>query len=208
VSGLEGTAALLPEPIDDGRASEADARRLRLQHTQEFEAFVENSYHVVERIIRAACWDREMAEDALHEAYLHARVQWPKIRDYGHPIGWVITTARNKIRNEHQRRLREAAVAPEDLPPTPRHADIADTWEAQDALRAWLHQLPPRQAEVFQMTREGFSNQEVALILGLAETSVRFYKAAAKRRLRESAEAAGFSDSASRRSRGGGHESR
>ncbi|MFJ8579036.1 RNA polymerase sigma factor [Micromonospora sp. NPDC093277] len=205
--GVEGTAALIPEPADSETARKAEAARLKAEHDQEFEVFAENNYHTVERILRAGCWDREVVQDALNEAYLHARVQWPKLRTYAEPIGWVIITARNKIRKERQRRQREAAVAPEDLPPAP-HPDIADVWEAQETLRTWLHQLPSRHAEVFQMSREGFSNQEIARVLGLAENSVRSYKLAARRRLRELAEEAGYTDSESRRRRGGSRGSR
>ncbi|WP_247669388.1 RNA polymerase sigma factor [Micromonospora sp. H61] len=200
--GVEGTAALTPEPVDSEAARRAEAARLKAEHDKEFAAFAEVSYHTVERILRAACWDREVVQDALNEAYLHGRVQWFKIRTYTEPIGWVIITARNKIRKELHRRQREAAVAPEDLPPAP-HTDIADAWEAQETLRTWLHHLPSRHAEVFQMSREGFSNQEIARILGLAETSIRSYKLAAKKRLRELAEEAGYTDSESRRRQGG-----
>lgn len=200
--GVEGTAALTPEPVDSEAARRAEAARLKAEHDQEFAAFAEGSYHTVERILRAACWDREVVQDALNEAYLHGRVQWFKIRTYTEPIGWVIITARNKIRKELQRRQREAAVAPEDLPPAP-HTDIADAWEAQETLRTWLHHLPSRQAEVFQMSREGFSNQEIARILGLAETSIRSYKLAARKRLRELAEEAGYTAPEGRRRQGG-----
>ncbi|MEU8220452.1 RNA polymerase sigma factor [Micromonospora taraxaci] len=202
MTGVEGTAALTPEPVDGRAACRAEAARLKAEHDREFATFAEGSYHTVERILRAACWDREMVEDALNEAYLHGRVQWPKIRTYAEPIGWVIITARNKIRKELQRRQRESAVAPEDLPPAP-HTDISDAWEARETLRTWLHHLPLRQAEVFQLSREGFSNQDIARLLSLAENSVRSYKLAARKRLRELAEEAGYTDSEGRRRQGG-----
>ncbi|MEU8259465.1 RNA polymerase sigma factor [Micromonospora sp. NPDC048999] len=205
--GVEGTAALTPEPADSEAARKAEAARLKAEHDQEFADFVEDSYHTVERILRAGCWDREVVQDALNEAYLLGRVQWPKIRTYTKRAGWVITTARNKIRKDGERRQREAPVAPEDLPPEP-HPDIADVWAAQEALRAWLHQLPSRHAEVFQMSREGFSNQEIARVLGLTENSVRSYKVAARKRLRELAEAAGYTESKDRSRQGGSRGSR
>ncbi|WP_329017610.1 sigma-70 family RNA polymerase sigma factor [Micromonospora rifamycinica] len=204
---IEGTAALTPEPAGMSTLRQADAARLKAEHDQEFAAFAEDSYHTVERILRAECPDREVVEDALNEAYLHGRVQWHKLRGYAKPIGWVIVTARYKIRQDRHRRQREAAVAPEDLPPTPQ-PDIADVWEAQEALRTWLHQLPARQAEVFQMDREGFSNLEIARILGLTENSVRSYKVAARRRLRELAEEAGYPGPDGGRRQGGSRGSR
>lgn len=207
MTAVEGSAALKPEQLDSEAARKAEAARLKAQHDQEFAVFAEETYHTVERILRAGCPDREVVEDALNEAYLHARFQWAKICTYSAPIGWVIITARNKIRKERQRRQREAAVAPEDLPPV-RHSDVADAWEAQETLRAWLHRLPSRHAEVFQMSREGFSNQEIARILGLADNSVRSYKQAAKRRLRELANEDGYTSSESRRRPGGSRGSR
>ena len=173
-------------------------------YAEEFLVFTENSYHIVERGLRAWCFDRELVEDALHEAYLQGRVQWPKIRDYVEPAGWIVIVARNKILNEQSRRQREAARAPENLPPVPQPGP-ADAWEAQDLLRGWLHQLPPRHAEVFQMDREGFSNEDIARLLGLADISVRSYKAAAKSRLRQLAEAAGFVHPDTGRRSGGAH---
>lgn len=205
--GAEGTAALIPESADGETAGKAEAARLKTKHDQEFAGFARDTYHTVERILRAGCADYEVVHDALHEAYLHGRDKWAKLRTHTKPIGWVIITARYKIRKEWQRRQREAAVAPENLPPTP-HSDITNAWEAQETLRVWLHQLPSRHAEVFQMSHEGFSNKEIARVLGLTENSVRSYKLAAKRRLRELAEKAGYTDSQSRRRQGDSRGSR
>lgn len=199
---VDNAAALTPEPADDNQARAAAAARHKAQHDSEFRAFTEATYHTVERILRSWCWDRDAVQDALHEAYLHGRVQWSKIRDYTEPVAWVIKTARNKLLNEHDRLQRVTAMAPEELPPSDL-PELADAWEVQETLRGWLQQLPPRHAEVFQMSREGFSNQEIALVLGLADISVRSYKTAAKRQLRELAEKAGYTDSDSRRRRGG-----
>ena len=201
MSTVDGSAALAPEPADDAAA------RLKTEYDLEFQHFTEGSYHTVERILRARCPSPEVVQDALHESYLRCRVQWSKIRTYTEPIGWVITTARNKILKEYERLQREAAMAPEALPPVPQ-PDVADVWGAQDLLRGWLQQLPPRHAEVFQMSREGFSNREIAAVLGIAEISVRSYKAAAKGQLRRMAERAGYTDSDSRRRQGGDRGSR
>ncbi|GLW33000.1 RNA polymerase sigma factor [Actinoplanes regularis] len=198
MSAVDGSAALIPQPDDGEEARRAEAGRLKKKYDEEFVVFTEQSYHLAERILRAWCWNREALEDALHEAYLHGRVQWSKIRDYRDPIAWIITTARNKLLNEHDRRQREAVMPPEVLP-VGTHSDLTDAWEAQETLRGWLQQLPARHAEVFQMSREGFSNQEIARILGLADNSVRSYKVAARQQLRQLAEEAGYTDSKSRR---------
>ncbi|GAB3056256.1 RNA polymerase sigma factor [Micromonospora schwarzwaldensis] len=207
MSDIEGTAARTPDAAGSADARKAEGARLKAEHDQEFAAFVEDSYHSVERILRSVWWDRELVADALHDAYLRARDKWPNLREHVRPIGWIVCTARFHILKDRERRQREAAVAPEDLPPAP-HSDIADEWEAQETLRSWLLQLPARHAEVFQMHREGFSNREISRILGLTENSVRCYKAAAKRGLGELAEKAGFTRSDGRRRQGESRGSR
>jgi RNA polymerase sigma factor (sigma-70 family) len=194
VNVVDGSAALTPEPAGEQELQQAEAAQLKKFHDEEFDSFTKQTYHTVERILRARCRDREMVQDALQEAYLHGRVQWVKIRTYTKPIAWIIKAARYKILNEHDRRQREAAMPPDDLPPGPQ-ANLADAWEAQETLRSWLQQLPPRAAEVFQMSREGFSNDEIARILGLADNSVRSYKTSALQQLRQLAKADGYQGS-------------
>ncbi|GAA0562379.1 hypothetical protein GCM10010172_51990 [Paractinoplanes ferrugineus] len=207
MSVVDGSAALLPEPADEEAAQQADDARLKEIYDEEFGTFSVQSYRIAEGILRAGWRDHEAVKDALQTAYLHGRVHWPKIRSYTKPIAWIITTARNRLLKEHDRGRRETATAPEDLP-TGAQPSLADTWEAQETYRGWLQQLPPRHAEVFQMSRHGFSNEEIARTLGLADTSVRHYKAAANRQLRQLAEQAGYKDSDSRRRPGGAHGSR
>jgi RNA polymerase sigma factor (sigma-70 family) len=203
VSVVDGSTALMPEPPDE----EADEARLKAIYDEEFGAFTVQSYNIAEESLRAGWRDHEAVKDALQTAYLHGRVNWPKIRSYARPIGWIITTARNRLLKEHGRCQRETAMAPEDLP-AGSQPNLTDRWEAQELLRGWLQQLPPRQAEVFQMSRHGFSNDEIARTLGLADASVRHYKAAANRQLRQLAEQAGYTDSDGRRRPGGAHGSR
>ena len=176
-SPAEGAVARVAESADDEAVSKA-------LHDAEFQDFAESTYQTVKGIVSAWCWDRQMVEDALHEAYLEGRVQWPKIRTYRKPIAWVIKTARFKVRHEYRRLERQAGTAPQDLPSTAQ-ADPADDWEAQQLLWDLLRRIPPRHAEVFVMSQEGFTNHDIARILGLAEMSVRSYKAAAIKRLKE-----------------------
>lgn len=202
MTAVNGSVALTPE--DDGRES---AALLQAMYSAEFEEFTESKYHDLERILLAGCPQRELVKDALHDALLLARAEWPRIRTYARREGWVIITARHKILKEHGRLRRESAMAPEDLPPAP-HPDVADAWAARETVQNWLQRLPPRHAEVFRMSRVGFSNHDIAVLLGVTESSVRFYKSAAKTRLREMAVEAGYSVPEGRRRRGGSRGSR
>ncbi|WBB52323.1 RNA polymerase sigma factor [Verrucosispora sp. WMMD573] len=208
MTGVEGTAALTPEPADREAMRKAEAARRKAEDDQQFAAFYEASYHQAERALSARCRDRGLVEDALNEAYHVGRIKWSMLREHVKPAAWVIKTARFKIMKAEQRQRRENAVAPEELPPSAPHPDVADVWEAQETLRTWLRQLPPRHAEVFQMDHDGFSIQDIARILGLTESSVRCYKAAAKKRLRELAEEAGYTDSEGPRRKGDSRGSR
>ncbi len=82
MTDIKGTAALTPDPDDNDALREAEAARLKAVHDREFAEFTEGSYHTVERILRARCRDRQAVEDALHEAFLHGRVEWSKLRDH------------------------------------------------------------------------------------------------------------------------------
>jgi RNA polymerase sigma-70 factor (ECF subfamily) len=64
--------------------------------------------------------------------------------------------------------------------------------EARDLLAELLRQLPRRQSEILQMSLDGWSDEEIARVLGVAYNTVRTYKRVAKQRLRRIAEEAGF----------------
>jgi len=187
MSRVDGTVARVPEPGDDEAA-------LKARHDAEFASFTESTYHAVEGILRSSCRDRDMVYNALAEAYLTGRAKWVQVRTYDKPIAWMITAARYKLRTEQERqrtRVRRESTATRDLPSVTSGVP-GDAYEAQELLRAWLQKLPPRQAEVFQLVRLGFTNAEIARTLGLGEWSVRSYKSQALKRLRELAEEAGY----------------
>ncbi|MFI5843992.1 RNA polymerase sigma factor [Catenuloplanes sp. NPDC051500] len=158
-----------PEHLDD-------------RYDTEFNELVFQTYAKAEGVLRLGGDHQDLVRDALHEAYLIARRKWAEIREFEAPLGWVIKTAHNVLRREKAKATRETAL-PAELPGAP--GTPADSWEAEQLRRHWLGQLPPRQARVFELAEDGFSNPEIGRILGLADSSVRFYKHAARRRLRE-----------------------
>ena len=187
MSRVDGTVARAPEPADDEAA-------LKALHDAEFASFAESTYRTVEGILQASCRDRDMVYNALADAYLLGRAKWFHIRTYDNPIAWVITVARFKLLREQDQqrtRVRREAAAAQEFPPVPRGVP-GDAFEAQEQLWAWLQNLRPRQVEVFKMTRLGFTNAEIARTLGVGDWSVRSYKAAALKRLRELAEEDGY----------------
>ncbi|MDR7277398.1 RNA polymerase sigma factor [Catenuloplanes atrovinosus] len=162
-----------------------EGERLDDQYDAECNALIEETYARAESVLRLGGDHSDLVREALHEAYLIARRRWVEIRGFEAPLGWVIKTAHHVLRREKSKAGRET-VLPEELPGG--MVTAADSWEAEQLRRYWLDRLPPRQAQVFALSEQGFSNPEIGRILGLADTSVRFYKHAARRRLQELAE--------------------
>ena len=70
------------------------------------------SYGRLLAILGARTRDIAAAEDALAEAFASALRVWPERGVPGNPEGWLVTTARNTLLNDHRhRQVREAAAA-------------------------------------------------------------------------------------------------
>jgi RNA polymerase sigma-70 factor, ECF subfamily len=95
-----------PDPQDARRAAEQVARA---------------SYGKLLSILCARDRDLLAAEDALSDALLAAIKVWPETRVPANPEGWLVTTARNRQRNEFRAKAVRRAAEPElirrfDLP--------------------------------------------------------------------------------------------
>ncbi|MFC6021798.1 RNA polymerase sigma factor [Plantactinospora solaniradicis] len=165
-----------------------------------FEEFCQQNIVQVERFLSSQCADRGLVEDAVQEAFITARDKWEQIRDYEKPLAWMYKTARYKLLVLRRRYRQDVVLGLDEVPPE-RLAEPADSAEARELLRGWLPQLPPRQAEVFTMAFDGWSDLEIAQVLGIAYNTVRAYRQEARRRLKELAQEAGF-DSPAGRGRG------
>ncbi|MFC0530598.1 RNA polymerase sigma factor [Phytohabitans kaempferiae] len=168
----------------------AEQRLVELEAS--FEQFCKDNIVAVERFLRSQCGDRELVQEAVQETFITARDKWEEISGYEKPLAWMYKTARYKLLNQRARQRREAAAPLDEVPIERLVAPPTDSREAQEQLLEWLRRIPPRQAAVFALFFEGWSDPEVARILGMADNTVRSYKSAARRRLREIAEEAGF----------------
>lgn len=151
------------------------------------------------RLVRAltlVAGDREVAADAVQEAFVKAHLQWWRIRRYDDPIGWVRRVAINRLRDGHRRRARErralaqlAPVATVDVGPG---VEEQATTGADDArLAALLAGLPRQQrlAVTLYYVAE-LTVAEVAHAMGLNPGTVKFHLHQGRERLRETAPAA------------------
>jgi RNA polymerase sigma-70 factor (ECF subfamily) len=118
----------------------------------------------------------EAAEDAVHDAYLHARRSIHQLRDLDALDGWLTTIALRQCISGHRRARRLRDRLGELLP---RNAGMSDL-----GLRELVERLPVRSRAVLVLHHGyGYSLAEVADILGLTHTNVRSIAARSRRRL-------------------------
>jgi RNA polymerase sigma-70 factor (ECF subfamily) len=149
----------------------------------------------------------EDAEDALQTVFLQV-LRFAAASDLANPAGYLhrlaVNTALNQLRQ--RRRRPTVSLASEEAGDAGRVPDgLAEGWlhaatvpdsgadpaaapaarELRDRLRAALALLPPRAAEIFALRYlEGYSNRQIAELLGTSESSIGVTLHRARQRLR------------------------
>lgn len=171
------TLARALNPDDDG------AQRRRAELDDSFERFVRVHYSTILRFLLRQCFDQHLAEDALHEALIVAMDKWENVSKHEKPLYWVRQTAWHKLLTLHNRQKWKDTIPLENI--SDEIIEPASSHEAEMVLRHVLGQLPLRQRAVLALMVEGDSDEEIALQLGLAVTTVRTYKSEVRRKYRE-----------------------
>jgi len=160
-----------------------------------FEEFCQQNFVLVERFLLNQCPDHGLVEDAVQEAFVTARARWEQIRGYEKPLAWVYQIARHRLAVARRRGRPQAAPGPDEQPggvaapvrqfgaPGGGTGGPMTPATARELLQGWLRQLPPRQAEVFTLALDGWSDHEIARVLGIAYHTARTYRQEARRRL-------------------------
>ncbi|HZB42618.1 MAG TPA: sigma factor, partial [Ilumatobacter sp.] len=65
------------------------------EHVSHFDALFADHYARLVRALTLVAGDREVAADAVQEAFVRAHLRWRKIGRYDDPIGWVRRVAIN-----------------------------------------------------------------------------------------------------------------
>ena len=154
----------------------------------DFDATFREHYEPMVRGLGLACGDREVAADAVQDAFLRAYARWGRISRYDDPAGWVRHVALNRLRDHFRRatrgqraveRLVHRGDANPVLPPEPP-ADLS----------ALLDTLPHQQRiAVALFYVEQLSVREVAESMGLSEGAVKYHLHAGRATLRARLEA-------------------
>jgi len=126
------------------------------------------------RALIAYAGDRDIADDALSEAFAQAAARGSALRT---PERWIWTAAFRIAAGELKRRGR--------LPSITTPSNDRDAAEAIDLLAA-LRKLPPKQrAALVLHYYGGYRTREIALIVGSTAATVRVHLSAGRRRLRK-----------------------
>jgi RNA polymerase sigma-70 factor (ECF subfamily) len=154
----------------------AAERDLRLEARSDLEhVYRESAPRLWRAVYGFAGGRRDVAEDAVAEAFARAAEHFDRIRE---PVPWIYRTAFRIASRELQRERRPPPVMPDLVPGL-------DPGEIQDVIRALAQLSPNQRAAVLLYDLEGFTGPEVGRLLGMSAATVRVHLFRGRRRLRE-----------------------
>jgi RNA polymerase sigma-70 factor (ECF subfamily) len=150
---------------------------------EDFDLLYRQSYTRVRYALQAMLRDPDAAEDCAQEAFVKALAAWHSWKGEAPAEAWLLRIAFNVATSYRRReRLRGIGETVRRLG-RPGHAGSAEAGvELMDALQ----RLPAREAAAIVLRHHhGYSSREIAMALGIPESTVASRLAAAKRRLAE-----------------------
>ena len=168
--------------ISDGPRDDAPAAAAG---TADFDAlFRAHQPRLVEALALVA-GDRELAADAVQEAFVKAHLKWRRIGSYDDPIGWVRRVAINRLRDEHRRSRRKRRAIDRLASQSNGTPALPDRDLMSQDLVAQLADLPKRQRLCVVLRYvEDLSTAEIARTLDVSEGTVKSNLSDARARLR------------------------
>lgn len=153
----------------------------------DLEALFESDYSGLVRALTVICGDRDVAIDAVTEAFARAWERWPRIRAYDDPAAWIRRVAINRARTEHRdarrRRVSASRLAAQRSADGAAAAEAANRMTDRDLVDA-LRGLPDRQREAIALYYlADLSVRDTALIMKLREGTVKAHLHQARARL-------------------------
>ena len=153
----------------------------------DFEDLFSATFEPMVRSLALACGDREVAADAVQDAFIRAYARWPRISAYDDPAGWIRHVALNRLR-DHFRRTARGQRAVERLagrdPATATTPPPSEPGDPSDLLER-VSELPQQQRIAVSLFYvEQLSVLEIATAMGLSEGAVKYHLHAGRERLR------------------------
>jgi RNA polymerase sigma-70 factor (ECF subfamily) len=120
-----------------------------------------------------ACGDREVAADAVQDAFTRAYARWRRIARYDDPAGWVRHVALNRIR-DHYRKSERGRRAVDRLGSQTDH--VTPGPEPEAGVVPMLGQLPQQQRTAMAFFYvEQCSVREIAHAMKISEGAVKYH---------------------------------
>lgn len=139
----------------------------------DFDATFRAHYWPMVRSLTVACGDREVAADAVQDAFTRAYARWRRIARYDDPAGWVRHVALNRIR-DHFRKAERGRRAVDRLGSQTDHTVAGP--EPRADVGALLAPLPGQQRTAMALFYvEQCSVREIAEAMGLSEGAVKYH---------------------------------
>ena len=149
---------------------------------EDFDRLYETTHERLFATLITLLRDRQAAEDCVQEAYVRAFNAWPRWRADAPAEAWLHRIAINvAVSHRRRERLREVGqvIRRLGLP-----ADPDPTESAVPELVRELRALPPKQAAALVLRHlHGYTNREIAHVLGVPERTIASRLAAARSRL-------------------------
>lgn len=144
-------------------------------------------FHRLYRVLQRLSGEPDLAADLAQDAFvkLYERGVLPAA-----PEAWLIAVALNRFRNVASTRARRgrlltierAAHVLADPSPSPMQTAVAS--ESGQRVRAALGRLPERERQMLLLSAEGYRYRDIAVALGMNESSIGTLLARAKRAFR------------------------
>jgi RNA polymerase sigma-70 factor (ECF subfamily) len=137
------------------------------------------------RLVRAltlVSGSRDVAADAVQEAFVKAHLHWRRVSRYDDPVGWIRRVAINGLRDDHRRQSRKAKAEQRMSNERPITLEPGIDESAQ-----MLAALPRQQRLAMALFYvDGMSVAEVARAMKLSKGAVKFHLHKGRERLRGS----------------------
>jgi RNA polymerase sigma-70 factor (ECF subfamily) len=172
-------------PAAPDERSRSDARSVpglpeQPDHQTGYQEFFTRYWRPVRLAVALRAADDRFVDDVVQEAFLLARHDWSRIRNYDKPEHWVITVAWRMLRKiQAKDRYRVSYVEP------PAISDPSCIVVTNEQVYAAVRRLSRRQGEAIILQMLGYPVADSAKIMGVTPATVKTHLHLARNRLRK-----------------------
>ncbi|HRE03879.1 MAG TPA: RNA polymerase sigma factor [Ilumatobacteraceae bacterium] len=166
---------------------------VEVRPTDPLEPIFRQHYARLVRTLTLLAGDRDLAADAVQDAFVKAHLNWWRIKRYDDPVGWIRRVAINRLRDRHRSSAREQRAITRLIATTTGESsegtepvDPAGSGASDLDIQQLLAGLPRQQRIAIALFYvEGLSLAEVAATMRLSVGAVKYHVHQGRARLRE-----------------------